>query len=171
MVATVLALASVGAYAQTNVKSVTIGLTATVSSFDNIGCTQTTVDLNAGTAITASGLTTAQAVNCLVTSNDITAIDVTVYLPHANPLAGVTAGLPTIANSNIEWSAAAGGTYVAFAALTGTDLTANDGAIVAQSVAIANNTAVNFFLKLNVPVAQAADVYSGTLTVAITPHV
>ena len=169
MAAAVLALASMGAYAQ-NVTSVNIGLTATVSSFDNISCTQTTLDLNNKVAIVASGLTTAQAVNCFVTSNDITPIDVTVYLPTASPLVGVTTGLPTIANTNIEWSAATGGTYASFATLTATGLTADDGAIVAQSVAIANGTPVNFFLKLNVPIAQAADVYSATLTVAITPH-
>jgi hypothetical protein len=167
MVAAVLALASMGAYAAT---STTIGLTATISSFDNITCTQTTVDLNAGTAIVASGLTTAQAINCFVTSNDVAAIDVTAYLPIASPLTGVTA-TNTIANSNIEWSAAAGGTYAPFAALTGAGLTADDGAIVASGVTAGDLTPVNFFLKLNVPAAKLADTYSATMTVAITPTV
>lgn len=170
MVAAVLALASMGTYAQ-NSTTATIGLTATVAAFDNITCTQTTVDLNAGAAIVASGLTTSQAVNCFVTSNDVTPVDVTAYLPIATPLTGVTTAKPTIANTNIEWSATTGGTFAPFAALTATGLTADDGAIVATSVITGDATPVNFFLKLNVPIATPADVYSATMTVAITPHV
>jgi hypothetical protein len=163
----ILALASTGAYAA-NSTSTTIGLTATVSSFDNISCTQTTLDLNGGTAITASGLSTAQAVNCFVTSNDTSAIDVTAYLPNTSPLTGVTA-TNTIPNTDIEWSATSGGTYAAFAPLSG-DLSTDDGAIVASSITIGDNTPVNFYLKLNVPAAQYADTYSATMTVAITPN-
>lgn len=169
MVAAVLALASMGAYAQ-NATSTTIGLTATVSSFDNITCTQSTVDLNNGVAIVASGLTTGHAVNCFVTSNDVTAVDVTAYLPITSPLTGTTTPANTIANTNIQWSATAGGTFAPFAPLTG-DLVADDGAIVATSVAQGDATAVNFFLKLNVPTATPADTYNATMTVAITPHV
>jgi hypothetical protein len=164
----ILALASAGAYAA-NSTTATIGLTATVSSFDNITCTQTTLDLNNSIAITASGLTTGQAVNCFVTSNDTSAIDVTAYLPIASPLTGTTA-TNTIPNTDIEWSATSGGTYAPFAALTTTGLTADDGAIVASSVATGDSTAVNFYLKLNVPAGQLADTYSATMTVAITPH-
>jgi hypothetical protein len=168
--AAVLALASMGAYAQ-NATSTTIGLTATVSSFDNITCTQSTVDLNNGVAIVASGLTTGHAVNCFVTSNDVTAVDVTAYLPITSPLTGTTTPANTIANTNIQWSATAGGTFAPFAALTATGLTADDGAIVASSVLQGDATAVDFFLKLNVPIATPADTYSATMTVAITPHV
>jgi hypothetical protein len=166
MAAAVLALASMGAYAQ-NHSTTTLGLTATVSSFDNITCTQSTVDLNAGAAITASGLTTGHAVNCSVTSNDIAPIDVTVSIPTANPLTGVTTALPTLANTLIEWSPTSGGTYAYFASL----VTGSDGAIVAKSITIGDATPVDFYLKLNVPAATPADVYSATLTVAITPHV
>jgi hypothetical protein len=59
MVASVLALASMGAYAAKLIRLLLIGITATVSSFDNIACTQTTVDLNGGAGITASGPTAA----------------------------------------------------------------------------------------------------------------
>ena len=151
MAAAVLALASMGAYAQ-NHSTTTLGLTATVSSFDNI---------------TASGLTTGHAVNCSVTSNDIAPIDVTVSIPTANPLTGVTTALPTLANTLIEWSPTSGGTYAYFASL----VTGSDGAIVAKSITIGDATPVDFYLKLNVPAATPADVYSATLTVAITPHV
>jgi hypothetical protein len=165
----ILALTSVGAYAA-NSSTATIGLTATVSSFDNITCTQSTLDLNGGTSITASGLTTGQAVTCSVTSNDTSAIDVTAYVPNTSPLTGTTSSSNTIPNTDIEWSATSGGTYTPFAALTGTGLTADDGAIVASSITIGNNTAVNFYLALNVPAAQPADTYNAVLTVAITPH-
>jgi hypothetical protein len=167
---TFLALASVGAFAADNKTSTTIGLSATVSSFDNISCTQTTVDLNGGTAITASGLTAAQAINCFVTTNDTAAMDVTAYLPTASPLKGATA-TNTIPNTAIQWSATSGGTYTPFATLTASGLTADDGAIVASSVTLGDLTPVNFYLKLAVPAHQLADTYSATMTVAITPHV
>jgi hypothetical protein len=165
MVAAVLALASVGAYA--NSSTTNIGLSATVSSFDNITCTQSTGGINFGSSITTSGLTSAQAVNCSVTSNDTSAIDVTAYVPHAAPLADT--GTDTIANTNIQWSATSGGTYASFAALSGS-LSTDDGAVVAQSVTIGYSTAVDFYLKLNVPAAQPAGDYDATMTVAITPH-
>jgi hypothetical protein len=166
---TFLALASVGAFAAGNSSTASIGLKATVSSFDNITCTQTTLDFNAGADITASGLTPAQPITCSVTTNDTAAMDVTAYLPIGSPLPGVTTS-NTIANSNIKWSATTGGTYAPFSALTG-DLSVNDGAIVASSVTLGDATPVSFFLKLAVPAGQHADVYSATMTVAITPHV
>lgn len=165
LVAVVLALSGVGAYAQ-NSTTATIGLSATVSSFDNITCTQSSGGINFGSSITQSGLTAAQAVNCSVTSNDTSAIDVTAYVPDAAPL---TSGSDTIPNSDISWSATSGGTYASFAALSGS-LSGNDGAIVASSVTIGDNTGVDFYLKLNVPAAQPAGDYSATMTVAITPH-
>jgi hypothetical protein len=163
-----LALASVGAFATGNSSTTTIGLTATVSSFDNITCTQSTVDLNGGTAITASGLTPAQAVNCSVTTNDAAAMDVTAYLPHASPLTGTTSS-NTIANSAIQWSQSSTSGFAAFAPLTGS-LSTYDGAIVQNSVALGDATGVSFYLKLAVPAGQHADTYSATMTVAITPH-
>ncbi len=168
LAAAVLALVSVGAFAAPNSSTTTVGLTATVSSFDNITCTQTSVDLNNGVNITASGLTTGHVINCFVTSNDTSAIDATAYLPDASPLTGTNPS-NTIPNSDIEWSASSGGTYVALSALGGS-LSGNDGAIVATNVGTGNAIPVTFYLKLNVPAGQPADSYSATLTVAITPE-
>jgi hypothetical protein len=163
---TFLALASVGAFADANQTSTTIGLSATVSSFDNITCTQTTVDLNGGSAITASGLTPAQPVACSVTTNDTSTMSVTAYIPTGTLLTGVTTS-NTIANTAIQWSATSGGTFAAFAPLTGL----GDGAVVKSSVAVGDATPVSFYLQLAVPAGQHADTYSATMTVAITPHV
>jgi hypothetical protein len=168
MVASVLALASMGAYAA-NSSTTTIGITATVSSFDNIACTQTTVDLNGGVGITASGPTAAQAVNCTVTSNDVAAMDVTAYLPHLTPLTGSGSSSNKLANTLIGWNADGSSTFAQFAALSGT-LSADDGAIVATSVTLGDSVGVDFYLNLSVPVNTKADSYSATLTVAITPH-
>ncbi|MGD0479832.1 MAG: hypothetical protein ABSA42_06650 [Terracidiphilus sp.] len=165
---TFLALASVGAFADANQTSATIGLTATVSSFDNITCTQNGlgVDLNGGTGITKSGLTaTSMAVNCSVTTNDPAAMDVTASVPHLSPLTGATSSA-TIPNTDIQWSANSTTGFAAFAPLSGS----LDGAVVASSVALGDGVGVDFYLKLAVPAGQLADTYSATMTVAITPH-
>lgn len=166
LAAAFLALATTGAFASDQT-SATIGLTATVSSFDNITCVQSTLDLNGGVGIAFSGLTGGQAVNCSVSSNDDVPVNLTAYMSDGAPLTGTNPS-NTIANTNIEWSATSGGTYVPFAALSG-DLAGNTGAVVVTGVESGDSVAANFFLALNVPPTQAADTYSGTLTVAITP--
>lgn len=171
LTATVFALATAGAHAQ-NQTSTTINLTATVGSFDNISCTQTTLDLNGGVPITSGGIMTpGQAVNCIVTSNDSSPDNVTAYL--ATPLTGLNP-VNTIPSTNIEWSATDGG-FQPFTALTGSivnggaSFTGDTGAQIATAVAAGTNTPVNFFLALQVPAGQAADTYSAVMTVAITP--
>lgn len=166
LAAAVLSLVNVAHAANTT--TTTVGLSATISSFDNITCSTATVDF--GDSITVSGLTPAQEVSCSVSSNDSTAVNVTAYVPDANPLTGTNVE-NTIPNSDIEWSGSSGGTYTAFAALTaGTNIPAgSDGAQVATGVTPGSDTPVNFYLKLNVPAAQLADTYSATMTVAITP--
>ena len=168
LVAGVLALTSAGAYAD-NSSSANIGLTATVSSFDNITCTQTGAGISFGSSITASGATAAQAVNCEVTSNDATAADVIAYLPDASPLTG-TVSATTIPSTDISWSATSGGTYAPFAGLTQSGYDTDTGAVVQASVTQGTNTAVNFYLELNVPAATVPDTYTATMTVAIIPH-
>jgi hypothetical protein len=165
LTATVFALASAGANAQNT--STTIALTAQVGSFDNITCTQATLDLNGGTPITTGGMTPGQAVNCFVTSNDAAAINVAAYLPASNPLTG-TNPANNIPTTDIEWSPDNAADFVPFAPLTGA-LAADIGAQVATAVAQGTNTPVNFWLSLNVPATQAADTYSAVMTVAITP--
>jgi hypothetical protein len=128
------------------------------------------VDLNGGTGITASGPTAAQAVNCTITSNDTAAMDVTAYLPHLSPLTGSGSSSHKLANALIGWNSDGGSSFTQFAALTG-DLLADDGAVVASSVALGDTVGVDFFLNLNVPANTKADTYSAILTVAITPHV
>jgi hypothetical protein len=166
LAAGILALTSAGAEAQ-NSTSANIGLSATISSFDNISCTQTSGGISFGSSITASGATAAQAVNCSVTSNDSSAVNVTAYLPTAAPLTGGTTSA-TIPSTDISWSATSGGTYVPFAVLSGS-YSADTGAVVATGVSQGTNTAVNFYLELNVPASQVPDTYTATMTVAITP--
>jgi hypothetical protein len=170
LTATVFALATAGAHAQNNT-STNITLTATIGSFDNITCAQSTVDLNGGAPITSGGIMTpGQPVTCLVTSNDAAPDNVTAYL--ATPMTGVNPA-NTIPSTDINWSAT-DGNFTPFAALTGTTVsgtsfTGDIGAQVATAVAAGTNTAVNFFLALQVPAGQAADTYTGVMVVAITP--
>jgi hypothetical protein len=170
LTATVFALASAGAHAQ-NQTSTTIALTATVGSFDNITCTQTTVDLNGGVTITAGSiLTPGQAINCSVSSNDSIPDNVTAYI--STPLTGTANSSDTIPGGAIEWSVTNAG-FTPFTAISGNIVGGSTftgfGAQVATAVAAGANTPVNFFLALQVPAGQAADTYNGTLTVAITP--
>lgn len=164
----ILAMASVSAFAA-NSTTANISLTATVSSFDNITCTQSSVDLNSSNAITASGTTASQTINCSVTTNDAVAQDVVAYLPHTSPL---TSGTDTIPNSVIE-SSPAGTTWTSFADLTSFGLTGDDGARVATSVTIGDATAISFLVRLNIPTDGSVKVgnYSGTMTVEIVAHV
>lgn len=152
-----------------NQTSTTIQLTAQVSSFDNISCSQSTLDLNGGSAITQSGTTVAQPVNCSVTTNDTADQSVTVYV--SSSLIGSGDASNTIPDTAIEWGTSSSGSFTPFTSQTGGVADGKYGAVVAGDVPVGDNQPVNFYLTLDVPAGQHADTYNGTLTVAITPAV
>lgn len=171
----VLALASVGVCAQDNGtanSSTTIQITAMVSSFDNIWCLQPSLDLNGYMPITQSGMTQPQILTCFVTSNDPTPMNVTAYLPDNAPLTGINSHA-TIPNNFLYGGSNPGG-LTPFQPLTVNGLTGNDGVVVASGIQQSfegEGFPVNFFFSLNVPNGTTADLYTATLTIAITPSV
>ena len=162
----VLALASVGAYAQTSTTA-TVQLQAMVSSFDNITCDTGIVDLNGGMPITNPGPTMPQSILCFVTSNDLAPVNITAYIPDANPLTGMNGNFQ-IQNFNIS-AGPAPFDLMPFQPLTIDGLPGNDGVVVATGIPEGPDFPVNFWLQLNVPNNTPADLYTAVLTVAITP--
>lgn len=167
----VLALASVSAYAQltettqTVGAQTTIGISATVASFDSISCNPY-VDLNANSPITNPGATVAQPVFCKYATNDAFPMDVTVYLPDATPLTGFSGAI--IPNSNILAGPNPGSMSPLQPLSNG--LQGNDGLVVLTAITPSSGANLNFYLALNVPQFTLADTYNAILTVAITPE-
>jgi hypothetical protein len=156
---------SAGAFAQN--ASTNIQIQANVSAFDNINCLTNFVDLGGGMSITNSGQTGTQPVECNVTSNDSYPVNITAYLPTTAPLTGIN---PSNRISNYFIWGGQSGSMAPFQPLSG-GLTGNDGLIVASDIPHGSNVPVFFLLSLNIPTNTVADMYSATLTIAITPAI
>ena len=120
MVAAVLALMSVAAYASgPEAVSSAITLNATVTTDNVVDCSATGT-INFGSALVQGATSAAKEISCNVTDNDSGGVDMYVYGTVA--LTGEGSSSNTIALSNIQWSTTSGGSYTAFA-----DVSSNTG--------------------------------------------
>lgn len=170
LASSILALASVGAYATSGPEAVSgaITLNATVTTDDAVDCSATGT-VNFGSALVQGATSSAQEISCNVTDNDSSGVDMYVYGTAA--LTGTTSSSNTIDLTNIQWSTTSAGTYAAFSAVaSATGVTGAVGGEVYAGLAEGlNATAENFYLECNVPANQPADAYSTTVVVGIVP--
>jgi hypothetical protein len=167
MTAAILALMGTTGYAATTSSAIT--LSATIPTTDSITCSTTTVDF--GTAI-VDGATPTGTVSCTVSSNDTYGVEMSVYVPGTNALTGLvtTNAIPA---TDLSAGASAGAVTALSDLFTGS--TALTGAFGVDIAALGTGgtpivaAAETISLALHVPATQAADTYTGTLYVLITP--